>query len=78
MGSGLTNRDDDQEYIVRLVGQVVRVSVETVKIVKSLPSDFTDARPDDSPSPTPGQSAAPPRMPAEPAPKKSKKIPPAR
>ena len=27
------NRPDDPEYIVRLVGQVVRVSVETVKIV---------------------------------------------
>lgn len=31
------NREDDPEYIVRLVGQVIRVSVETVKIVKSLP-----------------------------------------
>ena len=34
--SGLTtdpNRDDDPEYIVRLVERVVRVSVETVKIV---------------------------------------------
>jgi predicted helicase len=34
--SGITqdpNRDDDEEYIVRLVGQVVRVSVETVRIV---------------------------------------------
>src|SRR5882724_10992414 len=28
------NRDDDEEYIVRLVGQVIRVSLETVKIVK--------------------------------------------
>ena len=27
------NRSDDAEYIVRLVGQVVRVSIETVKIV---------------------------------------------
>jgi predicted helicase len=27
------NRPDDPEYIVRLVGQVVRVSVETVRIV---------------------------------------------
>ena len=35
------NRADDPEYIVRLVGQVVRVSVETVKIVESLPEiDF--------------------------------------
>jgi len=31
------NRLDDPEYIVRLVGQVVRVSVETVKIVEALP-----------------------------------------
>lgn len=31
------NRADDEEYIVRLVGQVVTVSVETVKLVKSLP-----------------------------------------
>jgi predicted helicase len=30
------NRPDDPEYIVRLVGQVIRVSLETVKIVKSL------------------------------------------
>jgi len=30
------NRPDDEEYIVRLVGQVVRVSVETVKIVSAL------------------------------------------
>jgi predicted helicase len=38
--SGITNdpnRADDPEYIVRLVGQVVRVSVETVKLVRSLP-----------------------------------------
>ena len=34
------NRPDDPEYIVRLVGQVVRVSIETVKIVENLPSDF--------------------------------------
>ena len=41
--SGITsdpNRDDDPEYIVRLVGQVIRVSVETVRIVNSLPTDF--------------------------------------
>ena len=41
--SGITsdpNREDDPEYIVRLVGQVVRVSVETVKIVKGLPDAF--------------------------------------
>ncbi len=37
--SGITsdpNRPDDEEYIVRLVGQVVRVSVETVRIVAEL------------------------------------------
>jgi predicted helicase len=34
------NCEDDEEYIVRLVGQVVRVSIETVKIVKSLPDAF--------------------------------------
>ena len=32
------NRADDEEYIVRLVGQVITVSVETMKIVSSLPS----------------------------------------
>lgn len=31
------NRPDDEEYIVRLVGQVVTVSVETMRIVRSLP-----------------------------------------
>src|SRR6202035_3687703 len=34
------NREDDPEYIVRLVGQVVRVSIETVKIVKALPKSY--------------------------------------
>ncbi len=34
------NRADDPQYIVRLVGQVVRVSVETVGIVNSLPAEF--------------------------------------
>ncbi len=41
--SGITsdpNRPDDPEYIVRLVGQVVRVSLETVKIVAALPGDY--------------------------------------
>jgi len=28
---------DDEQYIVRLIGQVVTVSLETIKIVKSLP-----------------------------------------
>jgi len=30
------NREDDPEYIVRLVGQVVTVSVETVRLVWEL------------------------------------------
>jgi predicted helicase len=34
------NRKDDPEYIVRLVGQVIQVSLETVKIVDGLPADF--------------------------------------
>ena len=34
------NNPDDEEFIVRLVGQVVRLSVETVKIVNSLPTDY--------------------------------------
>ncbi len=34
------NRADDPEYIVRLVGQVVRVSVESVKIVNGLPAEY--------------------------------------
>ena len=34
------NRDDDPQYIVRLVGQVVRAKVETVKIVDGLPTEF--------------------------------------
>jgi len=37
------NRDDDPEYIVRLVERVARVSVETVKIVASLPSRRIDS-----------------------------------
>jgi len=41
--SGITsdpNRPDDPEYIVRLVGQVVRVSLETVRIVRAMPEDY--------------------------------------
>jgi predicted helicase len=43
--SGITsdpNREDDPEYIVRLVGQIIRVSVETVAIVNSLPAYSTE------------------------------------
>jgi predicted helicase len=36
------NRDDDPEYIVRLVGQIIRVSIETVAIVNSLPAYSTE------------------------------------
>ncbi len=38
--SGITNdpnRPDDPEYIVRLLGQVITVSLETVKVVQGLP-----------------------------------------
>jgi predicted helicase len=38
--SGITNdpnRPDDPQYILRLIGQVITVSLETVHIVKSLP-----------------------------------------
>jgi hypothetical protein len=32
-----SNRPDDPQYILRLVAQVVTVSLETVKLVKTLP-----------------------------------------
>jgi predicted helicase len=38
--SGITsdpNREDDPEYIVRLIGRVVTVGLETVKLVAGLP-----------------------------------------
>jgi predicted helicase len=35
------NRRDDTASIVRLVGQVVRVSVETVEIIRNLPEGFS-------------------------------------
>ena len=31
------NRSDDPTYILRLIGQVITVSLETVKLVRSLP-----------------------------------------
>jgi predicted helicase len=37
IGEADPNRDGDPGYIVRLVGQVVRLSVATVEIVKNLP-----------------------------------------
>jgi predicted helicase len=36
------NREDDPEYIVRLVGQLVGVSLETVRIVNGLPEKFSE------------------------------------
>ena len=33
----LTNRPDDPEYTLRLIGQVITVSLETVEIVNALP-----------------------------------------
>jgi predicted helicase len=36
------NRDDDPQYIVRLVGQVVNASYETVRIVRTLPPVFPE------------------------------------
>jgi len=38
--SGITNdpnRADDPQYIKRLIGQVITVSLETMKIVRALP-----------------------------------------
>ena len=34
------NREGDPQYLVRLVGQMIRVSVETARIVKSLPETY--------------------------------------
>lgn len=39
------NRADDPQYIVRLLGQVVTVSVETMKIVNALPALDAEATP---------------------------------
>ena len=36
-GASYPNRQDDPGYIVRLVGQVIHVSLETVRIVNALP-----------------------------------------
>ena len=36
------NWADDSEYIIRLVGQVVRVSLETMRIVNGLPEQFAE------------------------------------
>ena len=42
--SGITNdpnRENDPQYVLRLIGQVITVSLETVKIVKFLPELIT-------------------------------------
>jgi predicted helicase len=31
------NRMDDEQYIVRLVGKAITVSLETIKVVKAMP-----------------------------------------
>ena len=31
------NRYDDPQYIIRLIGQVIKISLETVRIIKELP-----------------------------------------
>jgi predicted helicase len=36
------NRPDDEQYIVRLIGQVIRVSVHTVRLVASLPEKYSE------------------------------------
>jgi predicted helicase len=38
------NREDDSQYVVRLVGQVAYVSLETVKIVEGLPKEYETAK----------------------------------
>ena len=38
------NRARDKQYILRLIGQIITVSLETVKVIRSLPSlGFADA-----------------------------------
>ena len=39
------NRADDPEYIVRLIGQIVTISIETMKIVRALPPLDTESMP---------------------------------
>ena len=38
VGNNDPNRAEDPEYILRLIGQVIAVSLETVEIVKGLPA----------------------------------------
>lgn len=49
--SGITNdpnRGDDPEYVVRLIGQVITVSLETMEILKTLPALRIDLPPTDN------------------------------
>jgi len=52
------NREEDEQYIVRLVGQVVRVSVETVKIVDALPAEFSPIATNDAEAQNVGEASA--------------------
>ncbi|HWA71545.1 MAG TPA: type ISP restriction/modification enzyme [Polyangiaceae bacterium] len=58
--SGITNdpnRADDPQYIVRLIGQVITVSLETMKIVKALPAlDAEAVAVPESPTPPSGRT----------------------
>ena len=50
--SGITNdpnREDDPQYIVRLIRRIITVSLETVKIVRSLPELGLEAAPNPVP-----------------------------
>ena len=42
------NRGDDREYIVRLIGKVISVSLETVEITEGLPELGVEEEEDDS------------------------------
>jgi hypothetical protein len=69
--SGITNDPnqlDDPEYIVRLIGQVITVSLETVKIVRSLPPcevGGPSAEEALASAGSPPADEAPPEMPAD-------------
>jgi predicted helicase len=42
------NRTDDPEYIARLIGQIISVSLETMTVVKALPELVIEAAPESS------------------------------
>ena len=35
-----SNREDDPQYVVRLVGQIIRAGLDTAKIVKAPSAEF--------------------------------------